>query len=486
MKMINWFDKLSEKFPEAEKIDELIELSLRLMSEIGIKADNPKFLEKIRDSEGIKINGNRVYFDTRYAGKIIEDKRQLLAEKNRDKEISLPDPDKFTMTIGGYGFLTIDPETGKYRDATVNDLIRLTKLGHVCGCNGPAPFFPQDVPGPMRDIATYRYCYEYSDKIFGRYHFDSAEEGGFVYEMMQAVDKPFRVTLCFHDAMEVNPHDLEKMMYFIENKKMKEPWIVAIAYHLPGITGPLTPLGCQALQLAEQTGMHMMLKSIYPDSKTNFGIGGAGPTDLTNCGWAFGSSRTNAYRILTNYILNLYSSENVLKENSVSLMTGSGNIDIQTAVEKSTLAMAGALGGASNFACLGNLATDDINSAEQFVIDVDIIEYVKNTLKSCRDMMKPLASLDDTFETVRAACSDGVSFLMAGETLTKFRDFVTKEALFEYKKSAQWNSSGKSIIKKASERVEELLAKHDYKCDPDKLEAMDKVYREAEKYFASK
>jgi trimethylamine:corrinoid methyltransferase-like protein len=477
MQLQTWFDDFLKVAPPASKLDELIDTSIKILDEIGVEAQNDQFLERVKSCEGILVKNHRIHFNRKYVQQFIDEdraKKKLACLQNDSGSKS-----EYNLESAGFSFATIDAMTGKQRPATVNDLIELTKLGHVCGCSGPNPVFPQDLPAPMRALATYRYCYEYSDRIRGR-HYMNIDQAKFIKEMARAGGFEFRVTVCFENALSINPYDLEILLHFLDEDS--DFRIATIAYHMPGITGPISVLGCQALAFAEHIAGYILYKHIAPECRKNpVAIGLVGPTDLKSCCYAYGCSRTSMYLMLSSYMQALYAGNQDFAPPAL-MMTGSGEINAQAIADKTAQAMFGAQAGTKIFTNIGNLCIDDIASVEQFIIDIDIIEYMKNHT-SMLDKLTDLAALDTAYNDIKTYVEKKVDFLMAEDTIDKFMRLDTQEFLFEYKKAAQWQDNPSNIIHKARARADELLATHQYRVDPDQLKAVIEVYEKAKQHY---
>ncbi|KKR03972.1 MAG: hypothetical protein UT30_C0015G0008 [Candidatus Uhrbacteria bacterium GW2011_GWF2_39_13] len=473
-----WFDEFALRMnSKSHIVEEFIDTSVKLLSELGVKAAHHGFLSRISKGDGFSVKGERVFFDGKYLRKLIEERRGQALARPEEQNGFVPSKE-FSMAIGGYSFNTIDA-TGKQRPSTLSDLIELTKLGEVCKCSGPNPVFPQDIPMPMRDLAGYRYCFEYSSKIYGRFHFTNIKQGEYAYRITKAAGLKFNAHVCFQDALTINPEDLDKLLYFLD-KNDKDVLPSCIAYHLPGITGPITPMGCNVLAYAENLAARIIFKHLRPDVDITHLPGSAGPANLKNLCWALGSSPSYTYYSMASLFRTMFNEEIMQFPSAVPLMTGSAAIDAQAITEKACMALAGALGGAKSFSNLGNLACDDINSVEQFVIDLDIIEFVKNHISSI-GMLDDMLSLGSAYDTIKANVVDRIDFLMTDETLGDFKKFIKEEYLFDYKKAQQWEKESRNLICRASERARDLIRKHDYVCDQDRLKEIDNIYRKAEK-----
>lgn len=111
--------------------------------------------------------------------------------------------------------------------------------------------------------------------------------------------------------------------------------------------------------------------------------------------------------------LNHYYGISIIAE---SLLTASPLPDAHAAAEKISHTIVAALAGADGFTNAGLLAIDDIYSAEQVVIDYEIVEYVKHLVKSFSYSEKNLSG-----EEIKEIGLKKENFFTHPETLKSFR-----------------------------------------------------------------
>ncbi|GAI18743.1 unnamed protein product [marine sediment metagenome] len=103
----------------------------------------------------------------------------------------------YKIVSGAYEQNVIDLDTGKIRQATLKDLVELTKLADSYGMVGSAPVRPMDLPDPLQEIAMYKVSWENSSQkaqgIFDANPKSSLEVADYVYEMSKVVNKSFSI-----------------------------------------------------------------------------------------------------------------------------------------------------------------------------------------------------------------------------------------------------------------------------------------------------
>ena len=157
-----------------------------------------------------------------------------------------------------------------------------------------------------------------------------------------------------------------------------------------------------------------------------------------------------------------------------SLFTSSKQVDSQAAFEIGVHTMMAALAGARIFREAGMLSSAEIYSAEQLVIDYEIVEYVKNMLK--KEEFSEERLMVDEIEAV----GPGQSFIGRKSTSDNFKKEYWQPELFVHSNLGQWQEMGsKSIYKYANEIAKKRIAEHTYKIDEDKRKELDKIFEKA-------
>ena len=129
-------------------LDQCCDVGVRLLGEVGLAVRHEKFLDAIRNKEGVRVEGERVYFEEALVrGNIekfvAEQKRHLKEKKERataprsvnvweaglnPKEKAETPEDQWTLRGGGFSMAVIDVETDAVRPATCQDLRNLIRL----------------------------------------------------------------------------------------------------------------------------------------------------------------------------------------------------------------------------------------------------------------------------------------------------------------------------------------------------------------------
>jgi trimethylamine--corrinoid protein Co-methyltransferase len=157
-----------------------------------------------------------------------------------------------------------------------------------------------------------------------------------------------------------------------------------------------------------------------------------------------------------------------------SLLTTSKMPDAQAAAEKSAHTLAAALAGARIFTCAGLLAVDEIFSAEQLVIDNEIVRYVGRVCQGYELSEDTLAA--DIISEVGPAGN----FLRHRSTRDHHRHVTWDPDLFTHTSLSQWQGSGSPVlVDQAREIARRAIAAHDYELPAETRRDLNAIYDRA-------
>jgi trimethylamine:corrinoid methyltransferase-like protein len=158
-----------------------------------------------------------------------------------------------------------------------------------------------------------------------------------------------------------------------------------------------------------------------------------------------------------------------------SLLTTSQRPDAHAAAEKCAHTALAALAGARIFTNAGLLSVDEIFSAEQAVIDYEIVQYVSALLKGQRVDREALA-----VDAIRQVALAGRQFLDHDMTLERCREAFWMPSLFEHRTLGQWREAGaKGVRPRAREIARRRIAEHEYALPAEAQREMDRIYERA-------
>lgn len=455
-----------------ERLEEIHQAALCLAEDTGLLVSNEMLLERLAGRDGIRIKGQRVFFCT----ELIE--RALIAMRFP----AVPHPQRFNSISGAYVISTQDLHTGQVRDTTLQDLVNLTILGEQLGMVGSPVVRPLDLPLPLQEIAMYKTTWEFSrtrpEPLFDTTPISSVEAGEIIYEMAQAIGKPFSVGMYLISPFRCPPEGLEVIAAFLDRKVPM--WIGTMP--VAGLTAPIFLLGAHIQALAELMAgaalLYTLTENQVPIYWTPIDSVRAHPFDMRYATFVYGSPEDVVGTLLQAQINQRYGCPLVAK----SLLTTAREPDEQAAAEKAMHTLLAALAGFRIFTNAGFLATDEYISPLQMVIDREIVDYVSTVLKGVADDNRALA-----LDVVREVVHEGGSFIEHASTLQNFRETAWDPLLFSHNglKTSPVGSRMRSLAERALDMAKQQITAGDYVLPEPDRRLLETIYRRAAKELAS-
>ena len=445
-----------------DQIADMHNKAMTLIEKIGLVIEHEGIKERLADYDGVHINGSRVTFD-----------RALVEEKLGELHYDVWDG--LMITAGAYELNVTDLDTGEIRPSTQADLVDLLKLCDSYSLGGCAPAMPLDLPEPIREIAMYKECFEHT-RQYGWGYADQTPNSTvaaarYVYEMSKVVEKPFSLPLWIISPFRTTTSDLDILYDFLdEGIRM---WVDTMP--IAGMTAPIHLVGAYIQSLAELFAGYTLLCLINPSGYNYLSVIDsirAYACDMRTGSFVYGSP-DDALATMLQMQLNRHYGIPVIAR---SLLTGAKEPDSHAAAEKAAHTMASLAFGAKGFCDPGLLSVDEVFSAEQTVIDMEIIEYCTHFARGL-EYNKETSSIAPILEVV----GTGGNFLAHETTLTHFRDAFWSPELFEHSSLATWRERGaKSVCHRAREIARRRIADHDYELEKDKRKELDSIYMKAQ------
>ncbi len=467
---------------------ELVELccdtGLRVASEVGLVVRCERFLDGVRGKPGVRIEGDRVHFDL----DILQANFDKYVAKTREGLLRNPAPPVKTdwrMSVGGVSMALRDIETDEIRQATQQDLRDSIKLMDSFGIGGNYPVVPQDLPPLMRGISCFKICWESSDSV-RPYDYLDKRQLPFLYEMHQVMEKPFDLTLCVCQPMMIDDKDLDIFLEYYPRWKRGEKFnFQVLDYPMLGITKPVSLAGSMAMYVADMFSVYTLFNTFDPEIELSVGIYGGLLTDLRHACWAWGHPRQHLMKYLNSRIgpavarvpRDWYMADHCLLE------TASSSIDEQAALEKMGGAMIAVLQGCRSFGYVGSLCVDDLFSGVQFVIDVEMVNYIREAVEAF-DPHPDVISIDEkTYALLRDVCLGKDEFIASEDTVIKFRNIMPSSDRLVREKLRAWMAHGKTLKDRAREECIQRISsfKQTFHLPEDKQRALEDIYARAEK-----
>ena len=361
----------------------------------------------------------------------------------------------------------------------------MIRLVDSFGIGGSYPVMPQDLSPLMRALACFKICWESSDTI-RPYDYLDRSQTPFLHEMHQVMEKPFVITLCVSQAMMIDDKDLDIFLdYYPVWKQGGNIGFHILDYPMLGITKPVTLTGSVVMYIAEIFSIHTLLNTYDPELEVPVTIQGGLLTDLRHACWAWGHPRQHLMKYLNSQIA--YGLARVTSDSYVStgtlLETSASAVDEQAAIEKMGTGLLAALQGARSFSGLGNLCVDDLFSGVQFVIDVEMVNYIREAIEAFDPHPDVIGMDDDMYDVLREVCLGKEEFISSYDTASKFRNIMPSSDRLVREKLRSWMGHRKTLKDRAKEECAERISSFEPKfvLSDDKQKALDEIYARAEK-----
>ena len=452
-----------------EQMDLMHEKSLWLVENEGIHIPHEGILKLLSNYDGVKIEGKTVKF-----------KPELVLDALKKVKFPLPDyakgPDNWVISAGAHQTKIFDLETRVLREAKLSDLVDMIKLGDALDTVGSAPLVPLDVPPYLAEIYMHKTAYEYSrfraNDMFEHDPRPTIEAANYIYEMSKAANKWFAIGLYMVSPRSFDRKELDIVYKFLD---MGIPmWAGTLP--IAGVNAPITMIGAMIQSMFETFGCLAMLNLINTKSYNYIQIIDsfiAHPFDMKYSTFTYGSAEDIQGAL---YKISLHKYYGIPMSIKSLLTNGKEPGDAQSAFEIAAFTLAAALAGARIFRCAGLMSSGETYSGEQVVIAKEIVQYIKNLIKS-REFSDERLMVDEI-----AAVGAGQSFIGRKSTLDLFRTEYWQPELFGHTNLGQWQEmSSRSLWDYANAKVKKLIKEHDYQIDPEIKKELDRILETAKK-----
>jgi trimethylamine:corrinoid methyltransferase-like protein len=125
----------------------------------------------------------------------------------------------------------------------------------------------------------------------------------------------------------------------------------------------------------------------------------------------------------------------------------------------------------------------DLFSGVQFVIDVEICNYIKELVEAFNPHPDIIAMDDDMYDSLKAVCMGEDEFISSYDTVSKFRNIMPSSKLLVHEKLRSWLQHHKVLKDRAREEAKERIRAFQptFHLPDDKQKALDDIYARAEK-----
>lgn len=435
----------------------------RLLERIGIHVPRADLRERLEKTGKVKFSGERALLK----GEVIE----AFVEEMRSRSSGNMERDDKELVIfpSSWSFFYVDPISLEVKPYDKEHLIQFTKLVDSfrgSGVEGSAPGWVQDEPPLMRPIVSYYIQCRYSRGA----HFP-----GIAYEirtlkwmkeMAEVMGHDFGIGVETFSPLSFSGNSLDVALHF--SNEIRDVGLDPMP--IVGITAPLDWHAAWAQSVAENIGGYILLRllgfeRVYPSFRLFTGSMRSGVI-------SFGAPEYALLLLMRIKVREFYKIPIGVAE---SMLTTAKLPDHHAATEKATLTLFAALTGYRVFEGAGTLSLDEIFSPQQFIIDIEVRDYIARILHGAGGM-----SIRDAIELVKEGLEDG-NFLAAPFTATEWRNVYWCPRLFHQTPFSQWKKMHKRVLEDAWEIAKEKIAEHDYELDEDKVRELEAIIQKARK-----
>jgi len=449
-----------------EYYNKVIEGAARLLSEDGITCKSEKgkaFLaEKLT---GVRYTEEKVFFSRELIYSFLE---ELKDNFQRYDHLNTPlDHGESWSCLNYY-----DGAADQIRPATKKDLAGIVRFLDAYGVKGRVPPVAlSEYPASLRDLHSTRVCLENSPVYGAPTHTPEPEEAAVYADMARVAGRKMWILA----MLVINPMKFDdKVLDFVIDQRFNPLFDIEMVSGLPspGSTSPLVFPAVHIQGMAEDLASSLFMKAATDKYEPAYLRGD--PFDMRYANYAIAGPE---YIMLDMANRKLYEHMCGYPRWWGYLLTMSKKPDIQAVHERTISCWLQALNGATYFKGSGQMASDEVYSMEQVVIDRAIVKNVDRLRKGLNDQH----SVDDSLALIREGLAEG-NYLAHESTLSEFRDFFTDNPLFPASNLGQWRDQGEpSVLEKAGEEIRKVSEQNGFTRSAEEIAELREICRRGEK-----
>jgi trimethylamine--corrinoid protein Co-methyltransferase len=382
----------------------------------------------------------------------------------------LPTPDEpspqIQPIVSGQGIWYSDVETDQLRLATRDDLATLSRIVDALPGNvgrGHPTFIPQDVPLPNCELHAYATIILNASRphrvsVYSRRALDYfVEISDVVYGSRERTiaEAPFATKMWITTPFGICAEDIEIAM---AARRLLERPVIPGCMPVAGVSTPVTLAGALAQTVAESLMLDALCLAL--NGRINGTVPGPLVTDM-RMGSSCEAGPDNALVKLgaAQMCQYIYGHAPVT---DLALTTMAKCPGPQAVMEKMGNALMGVLTGARNYSAVGTLASTDIGSFVQLMIDLEITSFFERLLQGIRVAPETIAE-----EVIKQVVPSGARYLEHPHTLTHFRDELWLPQLADRRLPAAWREDPTTMVGNARARASHLMDTATNRCPLD-------------------
>jgi trimethylamine:corrinoid methyltransferase-like protein len=453
------------------QVERIHAVALRVLREIGLQVLRPDLLQRLRD-HGFRTRGDRVIFEPATIEAHVDEMRCCLAErrqetKTADAERSPSSADTIILQSSTYPLNVFDLESGRAVPYTTERLIAMCKLIDSMAdeaVDGTPPGIPVDQPPVLQQLVQFQIAALYARQRPIWIEPSSSRTIHALLDMAEAVGCPMDdLAVYLPSPLRLGGETLEIVLASLPRLSR----LHVSSMPTVGATAPVHPFGALATAAAELMGGMVALRALT-DKPVTFRVA-IWPFDLRAGSLVFGAPETFLFQLLLNDLNRFYGhSEPGTFGNALGMAPYPGP---QAAAERATILMAGAGLGWRRFLGAGTLGLDEVFSAAQLLIDVEIRNWVERAL---RGASLGEQAVSDWVAEIRAGVEDG--FMTLDSTLDGYLDHVWYPRYFRRAPSGSWLAQEQpDVLPELRADARRRIAAHDYEPPPDQRRAIERI-----------
>ena len=236
-------------------------LAQRILREIGMEIDHDEIRAFLGQQRGVEVRGKRVCYDEA----LFEDCLTRQKSQNGDYVWQGPGDPDFAMRPAFYCLNVFDPLNSQVHRAGMADLVPAVRLCDSYDMVGTSPLHPQDVPEPIRQIATARACIANSRWVGKWMLAHNIDEIRCITEMSMLAGRtaPFVTLQMTISPMRLNVEYLDLLWRLRASPELLAAMTIGGgSIPMLGATGPLGLPAAWAQAVAEVVGAYITAKSL--------------------------------------------------------------------------------------------------------------------------------------------------------------------------------------------------------------------------------
>ncbi len=468
----NLFDVARRPLLTDEQAERIHGLAKQILAETGMEVLDPAYRERL-ERAGLRSKGERVTFDPAVVDAFVEEFRRSQGQAPAGGQ---PDDRRLTLSVSSYSLFVHDLESGAVVPYTSESLIEMTKLVDTLageGVTGSPPGIPTEVHPHLQPLAQYRIAALYSRQGASPVDPTSAKTARYLFEMADVMGAPIDgLPVYIPTPLRLGGESLDVVMSCLD--RLEHIWVSSMPS--TGTSAPVHPFGALALAAAEVIGGAIAVH-LLSGKPTGFGIG-IFPADLREGSMVFGSPENMLYQMLSADFNRYYAAHSWMGPDNIHVMAKLP--DCQSAAEKAAIMALGASLGTRHFSCAGTLSLDEIFSAEQLLVDVEIRDWVQ---KSIAGVWLGEEAVADWPGEIAAGIQAG--FMGLDSTLDHYRTHTWYPKRFTRGAIGPWLKAGQpQLSARLRAEVKRRIAGYNFEPAPGVRAEIERIYRAAERSVA--